>query len=119
MLSALFSRLANPAGPGSAGQDVTPPEAQRRAQKGALLLDVREPREWNAGHARGATLIPLGQLSQRLAELPRDREIIAIGRSGNRSGAATGLLRRAGFTQVRNMAGGMNAWCRAGLPVTR
>jgi rhodanese-related sulfurtransferase len=106
--------------PGSAGHaDVTPAEARARAQTGALLLDVREPAEWRTGHAPGAIHLPLGQLGARLAELPPDREIIAVCRSGSRSGIAAAQLRRAGFTQVRNMAGGMNAWARAGLPVER
>jgi rhodanese-related sulfurtransferase len=117
MRNALFGRH-NPA-PARAGQDVTPIEAQQLARKGALLLDVREPGEWNAGHAPGALLIPLGQLSSRLEELPRGREIVVACRSGNRSGVAVGLLRRAGFSRVHNMAGGMVAWSRADLPVTR
>ena len=119
MLNAFFSRLASAAAPAGASQDVTPTDAQQRAKQGAILLDVREPSEWRAGHAPGATLIPLGQLSQRLAELPREREIIAVCRSGNRSGVAAGILRGAGFTQVHNMTGGMNAWARAGLPIKR
>jgi rhodanese-related sulfurtransferase len=98
---------------------VAPDEARRRARAGSLLLDVREPAEWAAGHAPGAVLIPLGQLAARLAELPRDREIVAVCRSGNRSGTATGLLRRAGFPRVVNMAGGMLAWSKLGLPVER
>jgi rhodanese-related sulfurtransferase len=106
-------------GAAGAGSEVTPAEARRRALAGSLLLDVREPVEWSAGRAPGAVLIPLGQLSARLAELPRDREIIAVCRSGNRSGVATGLLRRAGFSRAVNMAGGMVAWTKHGLPVER
>jgi rhodanese-related sulfurtransferase len=64
-------------------------------------------------------LIPLGQLAARQGELPRDRELIMVCRSGNRSGTAAAQLRRAGFAPVRNMAGGMIAWARAGLPVER
>ena len=123
MLKTLFSRLGSPAAPpqsgSNAGADVTPAEARNHAQAGALLLDVREPAEWQSGHAPGATLLPLGQIGARLSELPRDREIITVCRSGNRSGVAAGQLRRAGFSQVRNMTGGMTAWARAGLPVER
>ncbi|HEU5315449.1 MAG TPA: rhodanese-like domain-containing protein [Chloroflexota bacterium] len=102
-----------------AGADLAPSEAHARAQRGALLVDVREPDEWRSGHAAGARHIPLGQLTRRLAELPEDRELIMVCRSGNRSGMAVGQLRRAGYTQVRNLRGGMVAWQRAGLPIER
>lgn len=82
----------------------------------ALLLDVREPDEWRAGHAPGATHIPLGELGQRFTELPRDRPIVAVCRSGNRSALATRSLRQAGL-QVDNLDGGMKAWQKAGLPL--
>jgi rhodanese-related sulfurtransferase len=101
------------------GSEILPAEARRRALAGSLLLDVREPGEWSAGHAPGAVLIPLGQLAARLPELPRGREIIAVCRSGNRSGVAAGLLHRAGFSRAVNMAGGMATWTKQGLPVER
>lgn len=83
-----------------------------------LLLDVRQPEEYRAGHIQGSKLIPLGELQQRLNELPRDREIICVCRSGNRSGSATRLLTSAGFQAV-NMRGGMIRWSQAGLPVKK
>jgi rhodanese-related sulfurtransferase len=84
-----------------------------------LLVDVREPEEYAQGHAPGATLIPLGQLEQRLSELGsrKDRPIALICRSGSRSGKAQVLLEKAGFTKAVNVEGGMNAWSQAGLPV--
>jgi rhodanese-related sulfurtransferase len=87
--------------------------------QGVLLVDVREPDEYAQGHAPGATLIPLGQLEQRLAELGsrKDRPIALICRSGSRSGKAQVLLEKAGFTKAVNVEGGMNAWTQAGLPV--
>jgi rhodanese-related sulfurtransferase len=94
-------------------------EAQRRHAAGALLVDVRNPDEWQAGHAPQATLIPLGALPDRLAEVPRDRDVLLICRSGNRSGQAQRLLLQHGFTRVLNVSGGMNAWTNAGLPVQR
>jgi rhodanese-related sulfurtransferase len=94
-------------------------EAQRRQSAGALLIDVRNPDEWQAGHAPQATLIPLGALPDRLEEVPRDREVLLICRSGNRSGQAQRLLLQHGFTRVLNVSGGMNAWTSAGLPVQR
>ena len=93
-------------------------EADQLRQSGAFLLDVREPSEWAAGHIAGATLIPLGQLSGRASELPRDRTIVVVCHSGNRSAQGRDILLGAGFTSVTSMAGGMSAWTAAGLPVT-
>ena len=115
MLEALLRRLTPAASP----DDLTPTEAHARGRDGAVLLDVREADEWQSGHAAGAKHIPIGQLGARLSGLPRDREIVTICRSGNRSSRAAAELRRAGFTDVRNMAGGMIAWARAGLPIQR
>ncbi len=100
---------------------VTPAEVQQRLAAGEPLyiLDVRDPHEWQEAHVAGATLIPLGGLAGRLAELPRDRPIITFCRSGNRSGVAANLLREAGFAQVQNLAGGIIAWVKSGLPVER
>jgi rhodanese-related sulfurtransferase len=81
-----------------------------------FVLDVREPAEFAEARIAGSTLIPLGQLAVRAGEIPRDQPVIAVCRSGNRSGVATDMLRRAGFADVRNMRGGMIAWARAGLP---
>ena len=102
---------------GAAALDVA--EAWRRQQAGSLLVDLHEPDEWRGGHAAGATLIPLGSLSARLAELPCDREILLICRSGNRSGQAQRWLRQQGYDGALNVAGGMAAWQQAGLPVER
>ena len=115
MLQALLRSLT----PAVSPDNLTPSDAHARGRDGAILLDVREPDEWQSGHAAGAKHIPLGQLRARLSALPRDREIITICRSGNRSSRAAAELRRAGFTAVRNMAGGMTAWARAGLPIQR
>jgi rhodanese-related sulfurtransferase len=83
---------------------------------GALLLDVRELDEWQAGHARDARFIPLGELEARAGELARDRRIVAICRSGARSARATMFLRAQGLDVV-NLTGGMRAWSTAGLDV--
>jgi rhodanese-related sulfurtransferase len=87
--------------------------------QGAMLIDVREPDEYAQGHAPGATLIPLGQLEQHLAELgnQKGRPIALICRSGVRSAKAQVLMEKAGFSQAVNVEGGMNAWVKAGLPV--
>lgn len=100
-----------------APDDVGPEEAAREAVSGsALLLDVREPDEWTAGHAPGARHVPLDALDP--GSLPADRTIVAVCRSGNRSGQAALRLRAAGL-DARNLVGGMQAWAAAGLPVRR
>jgi rhodanese-related sulfurtransferase len=83
-----------------------------------FLLDVRQPEEYTSGHIAGATLIPLGELSRRLKELPRDREILCVCHSGNRSGTAARWLISAGYRAV-NLSGGMIQWSRSGLPVKK
>ena len=82
----------------------------------AVALDVREPFEWHAGRMPGAIHIPMGELAQRTDELPRERTIVAVCRSGNRSGTVTEALRHAGYRAV-NLDGGMKAWVRAALPL--
>jgi len=84
----------------------------------ALVLDVREQSEWADGHITKAKHIPLGQLKDRLSDLEKfkNKPIVAVCRSGNRSGNACGILKKAGFDNVHNLAGGMMAWQQAGLP---
>ena len=84
---------------------------------GAFMLDVREPDEWVAGHIDGATLIPLGELQARAAEVPADRQVVVVCRSGNRSATGRDILLGAGVPSVTSMAGGMTAWAAAGNPV--
>jgi rhodanese-related sulfurtransferase len=84
-----------------------------------VLIDVREQEEYDAGHIPGVKLIPLGQLQQRLAEIPTDKTVVVTCRSGNRSGQGAVLLRQSGFSRVHNMDGGILAWEAAGLPVER
>lgn len=97
-------------------QQITPQEAAQRIESGALLLDVREPDEWTAGHAPGAKHVPLGELGARVDELPKDRAIVAVCRVGGRSGKAAEALVNAGYDVV-NLDGGMQAWDAAGQPV--
>lgn len=99
---------------------VTVSEARARLDgaDAPFLLDVRQQDEFRQGHAPGATLIPLDELDGRLRELPKEREILVICRSGSRSGAATHQLVAAGY-QALNVRGGMIAWAQAGLPVKK
>jgi rhodanese-related sulfurtransferase len=83
-----------------------------------LVIDVRQPDEYRSGHIAGAKLMPLGELSRRMKELPQNREIVCVCASGNRSGSATRMLVGAGFDAV-NMKGGMLSWRRASFPVRK
>ena len=83
-----------------------------------VLLDVREPHEFAGGHIEGAKLIPLGQLESRLMELPVNRPVLCICRSGARSLTATRRLQVAGRV-AKNLRGGMLGWTEAGLPIRR
>jgi len=89
--------------------------------KSALVLDVREPNEYDAGHILNSKLIPLGKLKERMGELEKYREqsIVVVCRSGNRSGTACYLLGKQGFAQAYNLAGGMLAWEKINLPVEK
>ena len=111
--------LPSSAGEGSFETGTTPAVGARGARAlvdaGALLLDVREPEEWRAEHVPGALLMPMGQVRHRQSELPRDRRVVVVCRSGGRSAAVTESLRTWGFDAV-NLAGGMCAWASAGLP---
>jgi rhodanese-related sulfurtransferase len=80
-------------------------------------LDVRTQEEWNEFHAPNTTLIPLDQLASRLNEVPTDREIVVVCRSGNRSQQGRDILLNAGFEQVTSMTGGLNEWQASGYPV--
>jgi rhodanese-related sulfurtransferase len=84
---------------------------------GAVLLDVREPQEWAAGHAAGAVHIPMSEVVARVGELDRSRRIIGVCRSGNRSSRVVAWLRDQGFDAV-NLSGGMQRWASQGLPIT-
>lgn len=88
-----------------------------RTEEGVTIIDVREDWEYAAGHIPGAKLIPLGQLPDRLDEVPTDDTVILVCRSGSRSRQAFDYLRQQGFDNVRNMLGGMNTWIKNGYEV--
>ena len=97
-----------------------PGEVQEKLKNGKrpFLLDVREREEMREGYISGAQLIPLGQLRNRMKELPKDREIVCVCRSGNRSRSAAKQLINAGYS-ASNMKGGMLAWKWSKLPVKK
>jgi phage shock protein E len=135
LLAACGSGAAAPAAPAAAAT-AAPAAAQIDpaslpvnidvAQAAALLnnpnvvfVDVREQSEYDAGHIPGVKLIPLGSVASRLSEIPKDKQVVAVCHSGNRSSQATALLQQQGFTNIHNMLGGMTAWTQAGNPVER
>ena len=97
--------------------EITVAQAAEAQKNGAFILDVRQPEEWAQAHISGATLIPLGDLPGRLNEVPKDREVVVVCRSGNRSAEGRDILKQAGFPQVTSMAGGLTQWQSQGLPV--
>jgi adenylyltransferase/sulfurtransferase len=91
--------------------EITPIELAERLRAGDVdLIDVREPHEWDIAHIPGARLIPLGSFPAAIPSLDRTRDIVVQCRSGARSGRAVRLLQAAGFTRVRNLAGGILRW---------
>ena len=97
-------------------KDITPQEAREAVAAGALLLDVRRADEIAERHIPGSTWILLDELQARVAELPRDRQIVVQCKSGGRSLRAANWLLGQGFDAV-NMAGGIDEWQQLGLPV--
>lgn len=87
------------------------------AESKPLLVDVREPNEFEAAHIAEARLAPLGNVEKDLSNVEKDREIVLICRTGNRSGKAYRRLAAQGYTNMRNVEGGMQAWEKKGYPV--
>jgi len=92
------------------------------------ILDVRTPAEFNSSHLKGATLIPVTNvfgsnlssdqlLQARTDEVPKDKKVLVYCKTGKRSEVASGILVKAGNSEVYNLVGGINAWTEAGLPV--
>ena len=104
-------------------RELSAPALQRhlqRTERPPLLLDVREPWEFDIAHLAGSKLIPLSQLAQRLGELENDREIVVICHHGVRSHQACLFLRAHGFQQTINLRGGVDGWAKevdASMPV--
>jgi len=123
-------RAATPApatvAPGSSGggapagaalpESVSVARAAALRDAGAFVLDVRQPEEWAVVRIPGAVLIPLDELPGRVAEVPRDRDVVVVCHSGNRSRQGRDILRAAGYDRVTSMTGGVAAWQAAGLP---
>ncbi len=100
--------------------EVEASEVKTMVQSGtsAVLLDVREPNEWNLGHIPGAIHIPRGTLETKVEQMvPRDREVVIYCAGGNRSALAADTMQQMGYEKVSSMAGGWRAWTDVGGPV--
>ncbi len=100
------------AAPVSAFENISPLEVKQKldAQADIFILDVRQPEEYAQGYVPQAYLIPLGELEQRLDEIPRDRPVIVVCGVGGRSATASERLDALGFDNIYNMPGGTLAW---------
>jgi rhodanese-related sulfurtransferase len=98
------------------GQPRVPSVSAAAVPDDAWLLDVREPYEWQAGHVEGAVHVPMGELLERLGEVPNDREVVVVCKVGGRSAQVVQYLNQAGWSAV-NLDGGMYAWAAAGRPM--
>jgi rhodanese-related sulfurtransferase len=96
--------------------EVTAAEALAKREQGAFILDVRQPEEWAQYHVPGSTLIPLGELASRVNEVPSDREVVVVCRSGNRSATGRDILIKAGLPWVSSLKGGLSEWKTQGFP---
>ena len=92
--------------------EITPADLKKKLDSGEtpFILDVREPNEYQINRIEGSTLIPLGELPRRYQELPRDREIVTQCKMGGRSAKAMDFLKSVGFTNVKNLKGGILEW---------
>ncbi len=108
--------ILNRGSAGSLPATIAVQQADDLIRDGAFILDVRSQAEWDQSHIKGSTLIPLDQLSARLDEVPRDRDVLVVCRSGNRSQAGRSTLIQAGYTRVTSLGGGLTAWTAAGYP---
>lgn len=99
--------------------EVSAKEAQEKVKAGAAFIDVRQPAEFQSGHAIGAKLLPLHELSARVSEIPRNKAVVIICASGNRSATAAYQLTKLGYENVFSVRGGTGAWRAAKLPVSK
>jgi rhodanese-related sulfurtransferase len=100
----------------AATPQISPADAVELLNGDAVLLDVREQHEWDAGHAPQARHLAMSELADRISEIPPDAAVICICHAGGRSAAVSDALTRAGFNAL-NVEGGMAAWEAGGLPV--
>jgi hydroxyacylglutathione hydrolase len=97
------------------------PEQVKKSQNDLVIIDIRENDEWTGelGHIDGAKLINLGNIPDQFSQIPKDKPVVVVCKSGGRSARATAFLKQQGYDQVYNMFGGMTRWNQLGLPVSR
>ncbi len=101
-------------------KDIMPQQAQEMLDQGeAVLIDVREPNEYQEVHAKNATLMPLSTFGQHVQEIPQDKDVLLICRSGGRSTQAGMFALQSGLKRVYNVQGGTLAWVQAKLPTEK
>jgi hydroxyacylglutathione hydrolase len=100
-----------------ATRHIEPADVAVQMNAGAAIVDVRATPEWRAGHVAGSTHIPLGKLVAQMQDKPRTQPVVLLCESGSRSAIGASLLATAGFTDVSNLTGGLDAWRREGLPL--
>lgn len=108
--------------PSAQVQAVTLEQARADHESGkVLMIDIREPQEHSTGVAQGVVLMPMSQVAQRVAEIPKqsDRPVLLICNTQNRSRAVTEALQEQGFTNIRYVDGGMSEWARRGWPMVK
>ena len=123
-LLAAVTLAAEPVQPSSPAKVATMTQeqlVQHQAQHAdhLFVLDVRTPEEFAAGHVPGAVNVPHDRLASRLAEVPKDKDVVLYCRSGRRSGLAAGVLAAHGYTRVSQLEGDMQAWVQRGRPVEK
>ena len=124
ILAALISggMLLAPMLRGGTGGGVTPTQAvQLINREKAVVVDVCEPAEYQAGHVGGARNIPFGELEQKLPAAVKNKAVplVLVCASGARSGRAVGIARKLGYEKAESLAGGLKAWRAADLPIEK
>jgi rhodanese-related sulfurtransferase len=89
----------------------------KSGEQAPFVLDVRAPEEFVTGHVPGAVNIPHEQIAARIAEVPKDKEVVLYCRSGRRAGMAAEVLAANGYTRLKHLEGDMPAWIEKGRPV--
>jgi len=115
----------SPAAPAAAAASVSLPlisqqallDRQAKKDPSLFVLDVRTPKEYAEGHVPGAVNVPYDQVASRLAQIPKDKEVVLYCRSGRRAGLAAGGLEANGYTELKQLQGDMEAWLKEGRPV--
>ncbi len=120
--AALVSLLLQACSPQVALPSVSLEQARTEHEAGkVLMIDIREPQEHATGVAQSAVLLPMSQLAQRVAEIPKqaDQPVLLICNTQNRSRAVTEALQEQGFTNIRYVNGGMSEWAKRGWPMVK